>query len=136
MLNITGCKKEEGSNISVMSIDGITMEIKNDTLTSTGLTLIIKDTTTERYIFGDNFYIERKEENDWKKVNAIHKDYGFDDIAYYADTKDLELNQNWDYIYGKLSNGSYRLVKSTFKDSDKPILDEDIQYIYVEFDIK
>lgn len=67
LLNITGCKKEEDSNISVMSIDGITMEIKNDTLTSTGLTLIIKDTTTERYIFGDDFILKEKKKMIGKK---------------------------------------------------------------------
>lgn len=136
LLGMVGCKKETKVSSSTMNIDGITMEIKEGTLSATGLTLIIKDTTNEKYVFGEEFYIEKKVDNNWKKLSPIHDDYGFNAIAYFADAeKGLELNQNWEYIYGSLEEGTYRLVKTTSKESDSPITENDLKYLSVDFEI-
>ena len=46
------------------------------------------------------------------------------------------LKQDWGYIYGSLKKGSYTLVKTTFKESDTPIIEKDKNYISVDFEIK
>ena len=45
------------------------------------------------------------------------------------------MEQNWDYIYGPLDKGTYRLVKDVSFDADTPITKDDIYYIWVEFEI-
>ena len=57
-------------------------------------------------------------------------------MAYYVDENGiLEMEQNWDYIYGPLENGTYRLVKDVSFNADTPITKDDIYYIWVEFEI-
>ena len=57
-------------------------------------------------------------------------------MAYYVDENGiLEMEQNWDYIYGPLDKGTYRLVKDVSFDADTPITKDDIYYIWVEFEI-
>lgn len=118
------------------SIDNISIIIKDGTLTNKNLTLIIKDSTNEKYSFGQEFYIEKQTNNIWSKVKEIHTDYGFTQMAYYADTKELELKQDWEYIYGSLEKGIYRLIKKVFKEADTPITDENYKLISVNFEIQ
>ena len=57
-------------------------------------------------------------------------------MAYYVDENGiLEMEQNWDYIYGPLDKGTYRLVKDVLFNADTPITKDDIYYIWVEFEI-
>lgn len=117
------------------SVDNVSMEIKKGTLTNKSVTLIIKDSTSDKYTFTEEFYIEEKIDNKWSRVKEIHTDYGFNEPAYYADLEELELKQNWEYMYGNLEKGSYRLVKKIFKDSDRPITEKDYKLISINFEI-
>lgn len=118
------------------SIDNLSMEIKNGTLTNKGLTLIIRDNTNDVYVFGQEFYVEKQENDVWSKVKEIHTDYSFNEMAYYAKEGKLELNQDWEYMYGTLGKGTYRLVKKVFKESDIPVIEEDHKLISVNFELK
>ena len=69
--------------------------------------------------------------------SILNNNYGFNDMAYYVDENGkLELEQNWEYIYGKLNKGIYRIVKDVAFESDIPITPEDIYYIWTEFEIQ
>ena len=118
------------------SIDNVSMQIKEGTLTNKSLTLVIKDSTNDKYSFEQEFYLEKKTNNVWSKLKKVHTDYAFNQMAYYADNKELELKQDWDYIYGTLEKGTYRLVKKVFKNSDIPVNEEKIKLISVDFEIK
>ena len=119
-------------------VEGITMSIKEGTLTDKGATVIIKDTNgSGTYIHGQSFRIDKKEDGKWVKPKTTDNNCGFNSMAYYVD-KDgyLEFNQNWDCMYSSLEKGTYRLVKYTFLQSDIPITDEDHKYFSVEFTIE
>lgn len=69
-------------------------------------------------------------------MTPIHDDYAFNSMAYYVDENGiLEMNHNWEYIYGSLDKGIYRLVKNVFFESNIPVGSEDEYYIWVEFEI-
>lgn len=115
----------------------VNISIKEGTLTKTGATIIITDNNPNKIIYGTSFYIEKYENSDWHEVMPINNNYGFDDMAYYVDENGkLELEQNWEYIYGKLNKGIYRIVKDVAFESDVPITPEDIYYIWTEFEIQ
>ncbi len=95
------------SDNEMNNIENIKMEIKEGTLTKTGATIIIKDTNVKHYMYGLHFRIDKKEENYWKPLLA-KENVIFNDIVYNI----RELNQDWSLLYGELSEGKYRLVKS------------------------
>lgn len=139
ILGITGCGKKATIKDDVKSneIDGISMVIKEGTLTNKGATVIIKDINGKgKYVYGTSFRIEKKEKDNWAKLKETGNNCAFTMIAYYIDDDGLlEFDQDWECMYGELENGTYRLVKDTFLSSDIPITEEDIKYFSVEFTI-
>lgn len=92
-------------------VDGVSMTIKKGTLTKTGATVIITDTNKYKYSYGSYFRIDVKKNGSWKESKIIG-DGSFNAMAYLVDENNkLELKQNWERIYGKLSKGEYRIVK-------------------------
>ena len=144
LLSISGC----GSNQEIENppdklneptqIDGISMTIKDGTLTRKGITLIIEDTNgTGTYVYGGSFRIDKNENGNWISLETIRDNFSFTLQPRYVDENGiLEMYQNWEYLYGELENGTYRLVKDIFLQSDIPVTDEDLKYISVEFTIE
>lgn len=122
-LGITGCgisinKFEVGekSNTEVKN-EEVSLSIKEETLTKKGATLILKNNGTMDYQYGAPYEIEIKQNGDWHKINIA---IDFDSIAYdlkVGETKEIDLN--WENTYGKLSSGTYRIIKSiNYKNDD------------------
>lgn len=110
-------------------IDGVTMTIKEGTLTNKSTTVIITDINKKKDVYGIAFRIDEKINGKWQEVKSIHDDYGFTEMGYLIDNKGkLEFEQNWDYMYGELSAGEYRLVKSSYDQKEKKD-----KYFSVEF---
>lgn len=117
--------------------DIVDITIKEGTLTNTSASIIINDQNPNKIVYGSDFYIEKYKNNSWNSITPIHDDYVFNSMAYYVDENGiLEMNLNWEYIYGKLDKGIYRVVKRVFLESDIPVGPEDEYYIWTEFEIK
>lgn len=105
--------------VKVHHIDGVSMEIKEGSLTDTSMIVVIEDLNKEKYTFGQEFYIEKKEKNRWKVLNS-NDNFIFEEMGYLVgDDNKLEMKQDWAKLYGKLDSGYYRLVKSVYKDNQK-----------------
>ncbi len=111
---LVGCGKrndEEKDAVEKQPLENVSMVIKEGTLSRTEATVIITDTNETPYEYGMPFRIERKENVKWKELKAS-ENAGFNLPSYHVDENNqLELRQNWDYIYGTLEDGVYRLVK-------------------------
>ena len=116
--------------------DIVDIQIKN--LTNTSMKLIIKEKSPNKIVYGQDFYIEKYVNNNWKSVKEIGENYGFNDMAYYTNKNGiLEMNQDWTHIYGKLPIGIYRIVKNvSFESPNLPVNGEEKFYIWQEFEIK
>lgn len=119
-------------------IDGISMTIKEGTLTNKSATIIIKDTNgKEKYVYGTSFRIDKKVDGKWEGLQTTVNNCAFTSLAYYVDDNGyLEFNQNWNCMYSSLEKGTYRLVKYTFLENDIPITEEEHKYFSVEFTIE
>ncbi len=125
------CEMIENRDLSNL----IDIEIKN--LTNTGMKIVIHDNNLNKLIYGSDFYLEKYVNNNWDSIYTIDDNYAFNDMAYYVnDDGILEMNQNWEYMYGELSKGIYRIVKKVFFESDLPIGSQDYYYIWQEFIIE
>ena len=120
------------SDNEMNNIENVKMEIKEGTLTNKETTIIITDTNENHYQYNEPFRIDIKENGKWKEVDLIEEAV-FNLPVYNVDKNNkLELNQNWEHIYGELSPGEYRLVKSTCGDEGC----YESKYFGVEFTIE
>lgn len=96
----------------VNDFDGVNMTIKEETVSSTGLTVVIENNSDIEFIYGEQFLLEKKIKGDWYQVPVIIEDYGFDDIAYALAPGGIgEWSTEWSWLYGSLDAGEYRIVK-------------------------
>lgn len=110
---LTGCNFEskisseyKGDTATTSSIS-----IKDGTLTPTSATIIISDTNyNDKYSM--EFWIYKKDADKWNLIDPIQKKIEWETRLYFVDDNgNLELNQNWQDIYGELDKGKYKLVK-------------------------
>lgn len=122
------------------TIEKVRMEIKEGTLTNVGATVVIYDDNEYHFAYHEQFSIEKKENNQWEAVPYFIPEDNesgvlplFDMIGVKPKEENpIEMEQNWERYFGKLSNGTYRLVKSV---ADIDSYNGKQQYFYVEFTI-
>lgn len=110
----------------------ISMTIKENTITTKGATIIIGDTNEEKQMFGEDYRIDVFENGKWREADIIvNGNYAWNSIGYtVGETGIMEMKINWEWLYGELKPGHYRIVKSIMP---KLYLYE---YFSAEFDIK
>lgn len=115
-------KSITGEWIRPNEIKTISTEIYDTSIT--GTKLIIKD-ENKANIYGEWYKIEKEENKKWLELPTIIENYGFTDIAYYPnENNEVKFVIDWEWLYGKLSKGNYRLVKKVNQ-----------EYIYIPFSI-
>ena len=114
---------------------GLTLSVKN--VTESGLTLVCTQSggelTGELQTGSDYKLIVLKEA--WEDVPTIIEDYGWNMIAYMVAKNDVtEFEYDWEWMYGKLPPGTYRMIKgfTQFREAG----DYDDFAYWVEFEIK
>lgn len=128
-LCLTGCsnntaKDQDVITYEISEIANITMTIDN--VTPTGATILITDNTGEENVYGEWYRIEKFENETWQEVEIVAENPVFTSIGYLLDENNqLELQVNWDWLYGSLNSGRYRLIKEI-----------NHKYIAVEFTIE
>ena len=135
-LGVVGCRTNKNiENIEKqyepIEIDGISIELKNGTLSNKSVEIIIKDTNgSDKYRYGSGFRIDKKEKDNWVKLKGTGNDCSATLAAYNVNENGiLEMKQDWECMYGKLDQGTYRLVKDIFLTKDN----QNTKYIAVEF---
>jgi len=132
--------KENLLNLCSIEMDEnplISMNIKDGSLTRDGAKLIIKDETNRDNVYGEGYRIDKKENGTWVELKPIIDNYGFNLIGYRVNENNiLELDCNWKWLYGSLSDGEYRIVKSTSESGEVKqhyfsvsfIIDKDVKW--------
>jgi len=135
VLGLTGCGTNKNefnigkeSNIEIVE-KGISLIVKEDTLTETGATLILKNDSDVDVQYGNPYEIEIKKDGKWHKINV---ELNFTLPAFSLKSKETtELELNWENGYGKLASGDYRIIKSI--DIEKEDGTFDTFYVSAEF---
>ncbi len=100
-------------SIKIDDLENVSMTIKKGTLTNKGATVIITDTSDRNNIYGEGYQLEKEENGVWVEMKPKH-DMTFITIGYSVnENHTLELKVNWEYHYGTLENGKYRILKDT-----------------------
>ena len=111
------------------------MIVKKGTESSTKLTVAFENNSNRQCTYGDYFCLEKKINGIWHQVPiTIDGNYGFNTIGYNLSSGDSgEKVVDWNWLYGSLNTGQYRIVKDIldFRGSG----DYDTYYLDAEFAI-
>ena len=115
---------------------GVSLSVKD--ITPAGLTLVYRRTKgnpTGQIQWGEDYCLSVLEEGLWKEVPTVIEDAIWHRMAYgFGGDKDVEETVSWEWLYGKLPTGTYRLEKE-FMDHRGPG-DYDTAVYRVEFEIE
>lgn len=123
-------------NIIVNNLAGVSIEIKDNTLSNKGLTIAVNNESEHDLIFGSFYCIEKEVDENWYKIPYPEQEHpiGWDDIAYEVlsnSSYEFEAT-NWEWLYGTLEAGRYRFIKNAFVSSSGDTTD---YYFAVEFSL-
>ena len=108
MALLAGCAKE--SAYHSIGVPHVTMTLSN--VTATGATITIQDSNPEPFVYGEWYQIEQERDGIWYEVKPKMTDYGFNEIGWMTDAHgELTMTVEWEWLYGKLPAGHYRLLK-------------------------
>ena len=120
---------------SVSDDSDITIDIKS--ISNTSADIVINDNSGIKNIYTTEFKIQKKIDNIWTDLKIIDTNSEPDLVAYYInENSEIEMKQDWTYMYGKLESGNYRIVKFTeYVMDNNTSIKKDRRYIYKEFTI-
>ena len=113
-------EKEGGAYIRTLEaeLDKIGLNFTLEKITPTGATLVFhqydEKAPTGELEYEDAFELEILKNNQWEKVpDVVNGEYGFHQIAYTIPKRaSTECALNWEWLYGTLKAGSYRIKKT------------------------
>lgn len=108
MALLAGCSKE--SAYQPTGAPNVTMAVSD--VTPTGATVTIQDSNPEPFVYGSWYQIEQEKDGVWYEIKTKIKDYGFDEMGWLTDDRgELTMTLDWEWLYGKLTTGHYRILK-------------------------
>ncbi|AYC28993.1 immunoglobulin-like domain-containing protein [Paenisporosarcina cavernae] len=127
---------EPTSFTTVNDVEGVTMEVKKDSISATGVTIVFENTTDEEYTYGEDYWLEKKVNDKWTQLPIlVEGNWGFNAIGYQLDPHDKkEWKISWNDFYGEMEPGDYRMVKSILLTFEAGGYDK--SYLAAEFTIE
>ncbi len=149
-LFLAGCsdrRSEPSSYEAVNTLDGIWIEVKEETVTPTGLEIVFHNTTDrDDYFYGAWYALEVYSKGKWLKVNPLpdvewsqedwdRRVYTQEKLERFGNGRTEwsgylpnEMGYDWEWYYGALPRGKYRIVIYLLSDFDKPIQETSPRY--------
>ena len=95
---------------------GIAVIAEVQRVTDTGITLKLSQydaLSTGEIIYGEDYVLQKRNGEAWEDVPTVTGDYGFEDIGHTVPAdKPSVWTADWEWLYGRLAPGEYRIVKS------------------------
>lgn len=110
--------------------EGIIMTIKEETLTKTGVTILITNESDIKYYTGRGYGIDQFIDGKWYRLDLKEEMIVTADALSIIKDDPLDFTINWERYYGSLESGKYRIIKSVSSD-DKPKENKDIAVEFV-----
>jgi len=136
ILTACGMKKNITNTNAPEDEWGLTLSAEN--VTPTGLTIKFSQSDGKHYVeftTGSQYEIEQELNGVWEKVKTNVDNPVWNDIAYIIKSGGITDHKiNWEFLYGELLEGSYRLSKEIYAFTENSGYETKTFYVY--FDIK
>lgn len=101
----------------------VTLSVSDDSVTSKGLTLTIKNNTDKDITYGEDYVLEQKRSDKWYKSDDEQSFTALGCVLKANDTNEDEIS------FSALEDGEYRIIKEFSDDSEE-------FEVCAEFDLK
>ena len=120
---------------AVNNFHDVSIAVKKVTVSNNGLTVVFENNSNKMCTYGEEFLLEMKINGEWYQVPvAIEGNYGFKSIGYeVASGQTREWSVEWQWLYGSLGIGEYRMVKNVL--DFRQTGDYDTYFLAAEFSI-
>ena len=99
----------------------VSLSVKEDTISPTGLTLVMKNNSFNSYMYGEDYSLRKEIDGTWTDLPMIVDEALVILIGHELNAKSSdEVIIDWEDWYGQLEPGRYQILKnvSYIKDSD------------------
>ena len=104
-----------GQYISDSEVETIGLMMNVSNVTPSGVTIHFRqydDKSTGELTYGEGYTLERLVGQKWEAVPMIIDNGAFTDIGYIIPKNgEAEIETNWEWLYGKLEPGTYKITK-------------------------
>lgn len=127
---------DNGLTWNLSDNDKISMEIKENTLSESGMTLVLKNNADQTYHYGPQYSLEKYENGEFITYKP-KETLSWNTILYNIKVSEKKEEViDWTYGYDKLKSGKYRLVRYFTSEENLPYSSNVAEKFYVEFEIK
>ena len=92
--------------------DGISIKVDTESITPEGASFILFHPTEMNIQYGDAYKLQKLQDSQWEDIPTVIENYAFHTIAYeLPKNTPVELEIDWEWLYGSLPAGEYRLMK-------------------------
>ena len=148
LMLLSGCKKSENPDSqieenlmpsqfeSINDFEGVSMKVIDDSASPIGLTVLFENDSDKSCIYGSYYLLEKKIADKWYEVPVVFEgDYGFDAVGFPLEpSQTSEWPVEWEWLYGILDTGDYRIVKDVL--DFRGTGDFDTYYLAAEFSVE
>ncbi len=94
--------------------------------------LFLKNNTNNTITYGEAYLMQTYKDGAWVEMAPVPENYGFNEIAYILEARCIATeNVKYEWLYGRLDPGRYRIVKNIMSDDIG-----EIDIISSEFEIR
>lgn len=122
-LNHSSGEEDNSNMIGTIDFEKISIKIDYNSISNTGVTIIITDNNNEDLPWTEGYKIQKKVNGNWIELNPINE-LITSAISHWKDEKNQYKQQiNWNYSYGELDFGEYRIVKPIYNPKNNCYID-------------
>lgn len=101
---------------TVNDAEGLALTVADGSVSATGATILLANTTDREWEFGQEYWIEKKEGGEWKELKSL-RSRAYNALSYLLKPHSTrEESYSFSDIYGHLTSGEYRLVKELLRE--------------------
>lgn len=107
-----GCGSDPDTQFAAVNeMQGVTLELKADTLKTTSATFILTNATENEIQYRDAYHLEKKDaEGNWKEFVGTANAQWDDETIAVPEGETVELPINWKNLCGGIGAGEYRMI--------------------------
>ncbi|MCI7658230.1 immunoglobulin-like domain-containing protein [Anaerotignum sp.] len=111
VFGLAGCGDPTTQYETVNEMEGVTLELKEDTLTPTGATFLLTNGTEGEIHYRDAYHLEKKDpDGHWKEFVGTANARWDEETVSIGAGETAELPINWKNLCGGIGTGEFRLI--------------------------